>query len=93
MASSSSSNAIFERALNELMTLSGKTEADHVRSFLEKLHVMIYEMGKVHTTAGNDSLHCQQLENNKLKALTNFIDQIDDAIRRKEGYVDIMDLR
>nr|GEU92407.1 hypothetical protein [Tanacetum cinerariifolium] len=57
-------------------------QADHVRSCLDKLHVMIWEMQKAHILMGNDSLECikesQQMENNKLKALTYLIAQIED---------------
>nr|GEY37853.1 hypothetical protein [Tanacetum cinerariifolium] len=73
-----------------------RDQADHVRSCLEKLHVMIYEMQKVRSTLGNDSLDClresQQMENNKLKVLTDLIAQTEDAIRKKEGHVDIIEL-
>ncbi|GKB09107.1 retrovirus-related pol polyprotein from transposon TNT 1-94 [Tanacetum coccineum] len=85
-----SSSGISGHALNELMDLS----ANHVRSFLDKLHVMIYEMQRVCSLVGNDSLEClresQEMENNKLKALTDLIAQTEDAIRMKEGHVDIM---
>ncbi|GJW49278.1 retrovirus-related pol polyprotein from transposon TNT 1-94 [Tanacetum coccineum] len=83
-------SGISGHALNELVDLS----ADHVRSCLEKLHVMICEMQRVCSLVGNDSLEClresQEMENNKLKALTDLIAQTEDAIRRKEGHVDIM---
>ncbi|GJZ82188.1 hypothetical protein Tco_0647361 [Tanacetum coccineum] len=73
-----------------------RDQADHVRSCLEKLHVMICEMQRVRSLVGNDSLEClresREIENNKLKALTYLIAQTEDAIRRKEGHVDIMKL-
>ncbi|GJX07213.1 hypothetical protein Tco_0195145 [Tanacetum coccineum] len=73
-----------------------RDQAGHVRNCLEKLHVMIYEMRKVRSMVGNDSLdflrEIQQMENNKLKALTDLIAQTEDAIRKKEGHVDIMKL-
>nr|GEY14378.1 hypothetical protein [Tanacetum cinerariifolium] len=73
-----------------------RDQADNVRSFLEKLHVMIYEMKRVRSLVGNDSLEClkesQEMENNNLKALTDLVTQTEDVIRRKEGHVDIMEL-
>ncbi|GKE05414.1 hypothetical protein Tco_1397432 [Tanacetum coccineum] len=50
-------------------------QADHVRSCLEKLHVMICKMQRIRSLVGNDSLEClretQKMENSKLKALTD----------------------
>ncbi|GJR14821.1 hypothetical protein Tco_0797473 [Tanacetum coccineum] len=73
-----------------------RDQADHVRSCLEKLHVMICDMQRVRSLVGNDSLEClresQEMKNNKLKALTELIAQTEDAICRKEGHVDIMEL-
>ncbi|GJT10626.1 hypothetical protein Tco_0857668 [Tanacetum coccineum] len=80
MALSGSSSGISRHALNELMDLSGEAE----------------DMHKAQSLMGNNSLECmresQQMENNKLKALTNQIIQTKDVIRRKEGRMDIMDL-
>ncbi|GJU48775.1 hypothetical protein Tco_1218330 [Tanacetum coccineum] len=73
-----------------------RDHADHVRSCLEKLHITICEMQMVCSLVGNDSLEClresQEMENNKLKALTDLMAQTKDAIRKKEGHVDIMKL-
>ncbi|GJS82855.1 hypothetical protein Tco_0749396 [Tanacetum coccineum] len=73
-----------------------RDQADHASSYLQKLDVMIFKMRQVRTVAGNNSLDClkesHQIERNKLKALADLIVQTDDAIRRKEGHVDIIDL-
>ncbi|GJS24644.1 hypothetical protein Tco_0453276 [Tanacetum coccineum] len=61
-----------------------RDQAAHARSCLENLDVMIYEMRKVRTVAGNDSLDClkesHQIKSNKLKALTNLIAETDDSV-------------
>ncbi|GJW55719.1 hypothetical protein Tco_0099804 [Tanacetum coccineum] len=89
MAGSNSSSGISGHALNELMDLSGE-------SCLEKLHVTICEMQMVCSLVGNDILEClresREMENNKLKALTNLMAKTKDVIRKKEGHVDIMKL-
>nr|GEV09564.1 hypothetical protein [Tanacetum cinerariifolium] len=73
-----------------------RDQTDHVRSCLEKLNIMICEMRRVRSLVGNDSLdhlmENQEMENNKLQALTEMIAQTEDAIRNKEGHVDIMKL-
>ncbi|GJR24952.1 hypothetical protein Tco_0973479 [Tanacetum coccineum] len=93
MASSSSSRAVFVRALDELAVLS----ADNARDCIAKLHVMICEMVVMDDSlVGFDILDClkesKELENNKLKALSYLIAQTEEAIRLKEGHVDVMDL-
>nr|GFA49293.1 hypothetical protein [Tanacetum cinerariifolium] len=66
-----------------------RDQTDHVRNCLEKLNVMICEMLRVRSLVGNDSLdhlmENQEMENNKLKALTDLIAQTEDAIRMQEG--------
>ncbi|GKD76764.1 hypothetical protein Tco_1339385 [Tanacetum coccineum] len=98
MAASGSSRLISEHAVNELVDLSGETKVPKFkRSYLAKLHVMNFEMEAMddHLVVF-DSLEClkesKQIENNKLKALLDILVQTKDAIRLKEGHVDIMDL-
>ncbi|GJR69757.1 hypothetical protein Tco_0015822 [Tanacetum coccineum] len=73
-----------------------RDQADHVRSCLEKIHVMICEMQSARSLMGNDSLECmresQQMQNNKLKSLTDMIELTEEAIRRMKDHVDIMEL-
>ncbi|GJR74397.1 hypothetical protein Tco_0086762 [Tanacetum coccineum] len=71
-----------------------RDQVDNARDCIAKFHVMICEMEAI-----DDSLvvfnsldylkESNQLENNKLKA---FIAQIEEAIRLKEGHMEVMDL-
>nr|GEY35306.1 hypothetical protein [Tanacetum cinerariifolium] len=72
---------VFLKQINEEKAFANmlRDQADNVRSFLEKLYVMIYEMKRVRSLVGNDSLKCpkesQEMENNNLKALTDLVTQ------------------
>nr|GEZ62496.1 hypothetical protein [Tanacetum cinerariifolium] len=72
-------------------------KANNARDYIAKLHVMICKM-----EAMDDSLvdfvildclkEYKELENNKLKALSDLIAQIEEAVHLKEGRMDVMDL-
>ncbi|GKD86656.1 hypothetical protein Tco_1357810 [Tanacetum coccineum] len=101
MASSSSSGTsrvVVVRALDELDVISGETKLpNYLRACLAKLVVMLGEM-----EAMDESLvvfdildylkESKELENTTLKASSNLIAHAEEAIRLKEGYVDVMDL-
>ncbi|GJS39708.1 hypothetical protein Tco_0564751 [Tanacetum coccineum] len=74
-----------------------REKAENARDYIAKLHVMIYEMEAMDDSlVGFDFLDClkesKELENNKFKALSDLIAQTEEAIRLKEGHVDVMDL-
>ncbi|GJW85590.1 hypothetical protein Tco_0158735 [Tanacetum coccineum] len=74
-----------------------RDKADNAKDCIAKLHVMICEMEAMDDSlVGFDILDClkesKELENNKLKALLDLIAQTEEAIRLKEGYMDLMDL-
>nr|GEU34847.1 hypothetical protein [Tanacetum cinerariifolium] len=74
-----------------------RDQANNPRSCIAKLHVMICEMEAMDDRlAVFDSLKClkesKQDENNKLKSLSDMNAQTEEAIRLKEGHMDVMDL-
>ncbi|GJZ31846.1 hypothetical protein Tco_0576893 [Tanacetum coccineum] len=75
-----------------------RDQADNARDCIATLHVMICEMKAMDDNlVVFDSLDClkesKQLENNKLKALSDLIAQTEEAICVKEGHMDVMDLK
>ncbi|GKE38806.1 hypothetical protein Tco_1479361 [Tanacetum coccineum] len=85
MDGSGSSSGIYGRALNELMDLSSETEVPKFMSFF-----FLQRIAEEKAFANMIRDQVDQMERNKLKALTDMIAQTEDAIRRKEGHVDIM---
>ncbi|GJT13288.1 hypothetical protein Tco_0860330 [Tanacetum coccineum] len=96
--SSGTSRVVVVRALDELDVISGETKLpNYLRACLAKLVVMLGEM-----EAMDESLvvfdildylkESKELENTTLKASSNLIAYAEEAIRLKEGYVDVMDL-
>nr|GEZ79347.1 hypothetical protein [Tanacetum cinerariifolium] len=86
------------RALDKIAVLSSKTKLpNYTRDYIAKLHVMICKIEAI-----DDSLvdfvilDClkehKELENNKLKALSDLIAQIEEAVHLKERRMDVMDL-
>ncbi|GJV83889.1 hypothetical protein Tco_1523787 [Tanacetum coccineum] len=71
-------------------------QAETARNCIVHLHVMICEMEAMDDRlVVYDSLEClresKAIENNKLKALLDLIAQTEEAIRMKEGHVEVMD--
>ncbi|GJQ94674.1 hypothetical protein Tco_0005813 [Tanacetum coccineum] len=73
-----------------------RDQAETARNCIDQLHVMICDMeAMVDCLVVFDSLdflnESKDVENNKLKALNDLIAQTEEAIRLKEGHVEVMD--